>query len=142
MRERPRDETYFVHAIAAIWARLWGGSFLLGLYGIPAVTAAWRHIWGGKPWPWLRTAETLGIPYPLASLSTVACLLALACLGLILGFVTRFCAALVLLVLSLALYYLPASGDAKELALAYAAAPTLSLFLGGGPWSIDGMLRR
>ena len=120
----------------------WTGLLLFILYGFPAVSQAWKHIWQDHTWSLLQVGTALGIPYPLASLTTTACLLVLACAGLIAGFLTRVSAAVILLILIAAFSYLQGTGKPMELTLVYMTGPVALIILGAGHWSIDAMFKR
>ena len=130
-----------VQDIAALVARLFSAGFLLLFYGLNALTSAWARIWDEETWPWEATAEKLAVPAPLATLTTAAVLLMLACVGLLMGLFSRLAALMILLMVTGVLHYLQADRQMVELALVYMLGPSVVLILGGGRWSMDGWMR-
>ena len=120
--------------------RLGAGLLLFGRHGWTAAIDAYHFLWKEQPWDWVPALDAAGLP--MAHLLAPAAALLIAAVGLswILGFLTRFFAA-VLIPICLASFAVvrqvePAAVESVWLYLLVAF--TLMLF-GSGAISIDGL---
>ena len=90
------SEGSVISDMATLLLRVVTSLMLLVFHALAGVSGAWMHIWQESPWPLAEEAASQGIPSPVMVLATGYGLVVLACLGLLFGLFTRFCAVILI----------------------------------------------
>lgn len=117
---------------------------LLYFHGWANALGAWNHFWKSDPWPLVDRLQAAGYPIPVAFATAAAVILLVAPISIILGFLTRLSALLVLAVVIAALPAVLGSGEPlpQELSLFYLLGYFLLLLQGGGGYGLDSAFRK
>lgn len=136
---RPPDRAPTLASLSLLLFRIGCGSALLYFHGWDSAVAAWNRIWKAQPWPLIEHLESINYPFPLVLSVAAAIVCVIAPLSVILGFLTRLSA---LLIVAVILFVLPVSLGggaplAQELSLFYLLAFFLLVLQGGGSFGLD-----
>jgi putative oxidoreductase len=117
-------------------------SLLFVFHGFQKLVAAYMHQFNGQDWPFITAVAKLGFSYPEYFAIGAAFAEGIFSILLILGFLTRFSAAVISFNFLVAIYAVVISGQKIELPALYLAPAISLLFLGAGGFSIDALIRR
>ncbi len=124
--------------------RLGCGLLLLLSHGWSNAVEAWNYVWKDQPWSFIDQLAAADYPFPVLLASGAAAICAVLPASIVLGFLTRICSGLILIVLVMALVagsQLGAAGQ-EELILLYILAFGLLFLQGGGAFGIDSLFYR
>ena len=135
---------WFSAGLAALLLRLGAAGLLMWRHGIEHGFEAWNGLWHDAPWPMADGVAQLGLPWPPV-LATIATVIGLGgCVLWVAGLLTRLASLGMMTVISgyAAYFWLAGSQTAAELAGVYFLIATALFVMGGGPLSLDLLLRR
>ena len=101
--------------------------------------AAWEFLWRQQPWPLIGTLDSSKFPYPKILAVAAAGICTLASVTIVLGFLTRLSALLIVCVLTAAIPISFASTAPihRELHSFYILGFSMILLMGGGRHALD-----
>ena len=136
--QSPRNNTHPLGSLLKSTAllRIGAGIVLLTTRSWEAAVAAFHFFWRETPWPWVPLFEKHGVPLPHLAAPLAALALFAVSLSWISGFLTRFAAALLIVLCSLAMAFGPDSVHA-ELCWLYRLIAAALLMYGSGSISLD-----
>lgn len=112
-------------------------ALLIGLHGGPRLMSAVAYLFSGESWTFVALVAGIGLPFPLlfALLSTVADSFAALLVGL--GLLTRWAALMVVMNMTVAVYFEATGGDPIELPATYLLGMAVIAVTGAGAYSLD-----
>ena len=128
--------------IALLLLRMGAGAMLIANHGLSKLISAYGYVVHKQPWRFIDGVDELGFPFPALFAVGAALIETFGSLLLILGLFTRYAAAFVVILMSVAIYRHLSSDFRYELAAMYLLVALALLLIGPGRFSLDAKRRR
>ena len=128
--------------IALLLLRMGAGAMLIANHGLSKLISAYGYVVHKQPWRFIDGVDELGFPFPALFAVGAALIETFGSLLLILGLFTRYAAAFVVILMSVAIYRHLSSDFRYELAAMYLLVALALLLIGPGRFSLDAKRRK
>jgi putative oxidoreductase len=128
--------------LALLLLRIGTGFLLIANHGYSKLIGAYGYVINKQPWRFVDGVAELGFPFPTFFAVGAALIESIGALLVIIGLFTRYAAALIMVVMSVAIYRHLSSDFRYELAAMYLLVGFTLVCIGAGRYSVDAKRRR
>jgi putative oxidoreductase len=128
--------------LALLLLRIGSGAMLIANHGFSKLVSAYGYVIHKQSWRFIDGVAELGFPFPAFFAVGAALIESVGGLLVMIGLFTRYAAALIMIVMSVAIYRHLSSDFRYELAAMYLLVGFTLVCIGAGRYSLDAKRRK